>query len=78
VRSAHTRKLGAHKKCAFKKNDFAQTSYTTFQIDASPGKMLHKRNGMRTQSLQKRSATGNAMKNEENGSERRDNNFKLN
>ena len=44
-------KLGAHNKCTFQ-NDFVHTLCTSFQIDTSLGKMLHKRNVMRTQALQ--------------------------
>jgi len=40
VRHVHTRKLGAHINVP-SKNVFALVSYTAFQIQMSPGKMLH-------------------------------------
>jgi len=43
-----TRKLGAHRNVPYK-NDFANISYTSFQIQMSSGKMLHKRNLIHTQ-----------------------------
>src|SRR6218665_728346 len=43
VRRAHTRKLRAHINVP-SKNVFAHISYTLFQTQMSPGKMLHKRN----------------------------------
>ena len=49
-RWAHTRKLGACKNVP-SKNVFAHISYTSFQIQTSPGKLLHKRNVMCTQTL---------------------------
>ena len=50
VRRAHTRKLGAHINIP-SRNVFAHISYTSVQIQMSSGKMLHKRNFMRTQTL---------------------------
>src|SRR6218665_1025861 len=52
VRRAHTRKLGAHINVPTK-NVFANISYTSFQVQMSSGKMLHKINFMCTQILKK-------------------------
>jgi len=52
VIGAHTRKLGAHSKLMFlEKNVLNIISYTSFQIQMSAGKMLHKGNFMPTQTL---------------------------
>jgi len=51
VRRAHTRKLGEHINVP-SKNGFAHILYTSVQIQISSGKMLHKRNFMRTQTLE--------------------------
>ena len=48
--STRTRKLGAHINVP-SKNLFAHISYMVFQIHMILGKMLHKRNFMRTQTL---------------------------
>src|SRR6218665_4153268 len=47
IRRVHTRKLGAHINIP-SKNVFAHISYTSFQIQTSPGEMLHKLNFMHT------------------------------
>ena len=52
ARRAHTRKLGAHIPVNVPfKTVVNIISYTSFQIQMSPGKMRHKRNYMRTQTL---------------------------
>ena len=50
VRRARTRKLGAHINI-LSKNVFAHISYMSFRIQMSSGKMLQKRNFMRTLAL---------------------------
>src|SRR6218665_877494 len=50
VRQAHTRRLEAHINVP-SENVFAHISYTSFQIQMSPGKMLHKRNFTHTQAF---------------------------
>jgi len=50
ARRAHTRKHLAHINIP-SNNVFAPTSYTSFQIQMSPGKMLHKINFVCTQTL---------------------------
>src|SRR6218665_2916207 len=50
MRRAHIRKLGAHINVP-SKNAFAHVSYTSFKIQMSSGKMLHKRSFMRRQTL---------------------------
>src|SRR6218665_268441 len=59
MRRAHTRKLGEHTMLP-PKMCFAHTSkaYTSFQIQMSSCKMLHKRNYMRTQTLKIRGNIG--------------------
>jgi len=50
VRREHTGKLGAHIN-APSKDVFAYISYMSFQVQMSPGKMLHKGNFMHIQTL---------------------------
>ena len=57
VRRVHTRKLGVHINVPTK-NAFAHILYTSFQIQASPGKMLQKRNSMRAHTLKIRGNIG--------------------
>jgi len=55
--SAHEKTWSAH-KCFFQKSSsHIIISYTSFQIQISSGKMLHKRNFLRTQTLKKSDGT---------------------